>query len=178
MTREETSRIIALIQIAYPQTANNLKESDLDLKIDEWTFQFRNDSYQSVYKTVQYYISTNKYPPTIADIHSMKFDIMNRETIPDGETAWELIVKSARCQREYAREQYEQLPEFLKKMVTIEMLVEIGYSNQESLIFMKNSFLKDYRSMKEDIKKNYQISSVSGSLKQLGFTEDEKRSDS
>lgn len=167
MRREETAKIISLIKISFPQQYSNIDERSLDLLVEEWNLQFKNETYESVYVAMQHYISTNVYPPTIAGIKNLMYEEDSESQFPSGEEAWEIVYRSGRCQREYAYEEYENLPKELKQIVTPETLYEIGNASNESILYIKNGFLKDYHRIQESHKREYQISSISNDIKKL-----------
>ncbi len=172
MRREHTARIISIIVNQFPQQYSNIDDKSLDLLIEEWNLQFMNESYENVYAALQYHISTSVFSPTIAGIKNLLFENSGCR-LPSGEEAWSVLLKAGRCFRPDAMEEYQKLPSFLKDVVTAETLYEIGNASNESILYIKNGFLKDYQSKRESHKREYLISSISNDIKKLGHDEEE-----
>lgn len=167
MTREEISKILSLVKEAYPQFNNNQTEQSFALQVELWNAQFKNESYPNVYKAIMYYISTNAFPPTIAGIKKIIYEQIVGIDLPNNEEAWKLVLKAGRCNGENAREELNKLPEYIRSIITIETLIQIGYANRETLNYIKNDFLKNYEKVLESHQRESQISSISNNIKLL-----------
>ena len=159
MKREEVAKIISVIRSSYPQQYSGIDDISLDLLIEEWHLQFKNVPYSKVYVALQRYISVNVFPPTIAGIKNVMYEGTVIQ-FPSKEEAWKIVLKSGRCLISDAINEYRQLPTYLKEIVTVETLCEIGNASNESLLYIKNGFLKDFESIKESHKREYLISSI------------------
>ena len=177
MNKNETAKIIALIKLNYPHIYQDYSDSDLDLLISEWTLQLEQMPYKAIYVAVQCHISTNPYPPTIAHIQGILYDMSNSK-LPSGEEAWAIVLKAGRASLypDSAYEELKKLPEYLKPIVTFDLLQSIANSSDADLPFIKKDFLQDYRSVTESHKRNVQISSISNNIRKL--TSEEYGSDS
>ena len=167
MKKEEIKKAISLIKLNYPYFYKDYSEDDILLLINLWDFQFKNEEYNNVYKAIMFYISTNNHPPTIANIKEIIYNMLNDNKLPSNEEAWEMVLNASRINRASAREEYEKLPGYLQKIITIDTLISIGGSSNDNLIYLKRDFLKDYQTIKEDQKEIYQISSISNNMKTL-----------
>ena len=166
MKKEEIKRAISLIKLNYPYFYKDYSEDDILLLINLWDFQFKNEDYKNVYSAIMYHISINDYPPTIANIKEIIYNTHDNK-LPSNEEAWEMVLNASRINRDLAREEYNKLPGYLQKIITIETLIAIGGSDNNNLTYLKRDFLKDYQTIKEDQKEIYQISSISNSMKAL-----------
>ena len=67
------------------------------------------------------------------------------DTLPkvDVGKAWEQVLRSASCDYQRAREHYEKLPCDVQKAIgSVGFLVELGWSNQDSVQFLRKDFEK------------------------------------
>ena len=68
MTRTETAQILAILKAAYPNSYKNLTTEDVKATVNVWSSQFSNIPASVVMITVNKLISTNVFPPTIAEV--------------------------------------------------------------------------------------------------------------
>lgn len=71
MTQQETIKLLALIKLAYP---NSYKDIDKDTQIatvNMWHKIFNNVPYPIMELSIEHFVKTSKFPPTVADIHDV-----------------------------------------------------------------------------------------------------------
>lgn len=68
MTKEETTKILVILEMAYPNHYKNLTQEEKSAVITLWAVQFRSVPQKLITKAVYSLISTNKFPPTISDV--------------------------------------------------------------------------------------------------------------
>lgn len=120
--------------------------------MDLWKTQFNGVEDEEVLNAVNILISTNKYPPTIADI---KEQFQKYDYIPD-ELIWQLVLDAGSNANYNAQEEYDKLPEKIKKVVSVGELKEIALSSNENLVFIRKRILDDYHhytNIQNDIQK-------------------------
>lgn len=66
MSREETKELFKKIMVVYP----SFNPVDLSEAVNMWAKALEKCPYKDVLKKLDKYIVENKYPPTIADLHS------------------------------------------------------------------------------------------------------------
>ena len=147
MNKEEALKIVGLIKVSFPHSYKDYTKNDFLLLAEHLCNHFKDVDYMKVYKSVNDYIDVGKFPPTIADIKSMMFREVEDNYLPE-EEVWEMIKDSARCDYAYAEMEYDSLPLEIQNIITINTLVEIGRSSDESLQFIKRDILNNYKKQK------------------------------
>jgi len=103
MTREETKVILSTIATVYPP---NLLPSITELTVNIWFQLLQDMEYKNATSAVATWISTNKYPPTIADIRSIVAHAMlaKGDGEMSGDEAWSLLINAIRHYGRYDKE--------------------------------------------------------------------------
>lgn len=70
MTTKETVQVLAICQVAYPNSFNGMKKADIEALVNLWEIQFKDYEYQDVQMALNNIISNedNPFLPTIARI--------------------------------------------------------------------------------------------------------------
>ena len=82
MNRREVVTILAIIKMAYPNAYKDVSSDEREILYKFWEMQFKEVPYSTLEKALQRHIRDNKYPPTIADINEIIFDIKKMARIP------------------------------------------------------------------------------------------------
>lgn len=151
MTKDGAYKCFALLNMVY-QNQFNYKERELLALSQEWTIQFKMFEDIDVYKAIQGWISISRYLPTIADIKSMILELEEEDDL-SGEEAWSLVYSSGTRANYYAQEEWNKLPDSLKKIVSKDTLKQIANADNGSLRFIKKDFLESYKGAKESLKR-------------------------
>ncbi len=169
MTREEAKKIIITIRLNFDNFCPNLTNEELSLLINQWELQFKNESYATVYKAVQYYISVFRYPPKVADIKSIIYDMVRGSKTLTGEEAWSLVRKAASNSLYHAQEEYDKLPEVIRGAISPRTLRELGETADDYVKqSIKKTFLDDLKVVQESLKRDVAVSSISNDIKKIG----------
>jgi len=141
MTKNGIIKCLFLLQGAYPTTYKNYTKEDWELATELWNIQFNGCEDLLVWKALNETISESEFPPTIAGIkkHLVKEESYNEEE------DWRLLLKAGRNDIEYAREEWDKLPELFKKVTTPQTLVDIGRASDEAVKFIKRDIMAAYR---------------------------------
>jgi len=111
MTRQEFSKVAAAIKCAFPG-ANIMPDSN---SMDIWFMLLEDLDYQVCQRAVIEQISSNKYPPTIAEIRE-KCANLTFLPIKDYGEAWESVMKAIGRYGMYNPEEaYESMDELTRK---------------------------------------------------------------
>ena len=145
MTRDGIKKCIRLVQLSFPNTYKNFSMEDLQMLMEVWNVQFKNCDDLPVFSALNEVISTSEYPPTFADI---KKAMLGNE-YENEEELWALLLDAGRNGIYGADEEWERLPEKLKRITTPGTIKEIALSDNESLQYIKRDVLRDYRNYKE-----------------------------
>ena len=149
MTREETIKILMVVQAAYP----NYKPHDKTVTVNLWYEMLLDYSYQQVSAGVKAYIRTDKrgFAPSIGDIID-KLQMLFGDNQIDEVQAWG-IVWNAICNSGYhAEEEYEKLPELIKKTVgSAGQLRQWALSevDDKTISYWKSDFQRSYRTFQQ-----------------------------
>ena len=68
MTKIEALQVLAILKAAYPASYNGMSEEEAAGTATVWAMQFNDMSAEVVLMALQKCISTNKFPPTIAEV--------------------------------------------------------------------------------------------------------------
>lgn len=90
MTREQTASLIALNAAMYDQSTKSLSDEELTLRLDGWTIQFKDYSYETVLSAFWAANRVCKFPVTVADI----FEQLTQNIDPQAE--WDALAAAAR----------------------------------------------------------------------------------
>lgn len=114
MTREETIKILMVIQAAYP----NYKPPDKTVTVNLWFEMFSEYSCQQVSNAVMAYIKTSKsgFAPSIGDIIDRLQFLYGEKDINEME-AWRLVQKAMGNSGYHADEEFAKLPQAVQKAV-------------------------------------------------------------
>ena len=68
MTKKEAVQILAILKAAYPASYNGMTKEEANGTVSVWCLQFSNMPVDIVMMAIQKLISTNKFPPTVAEV--------------------------------------------------------------------------------------------------------------
>lgn len=68
MNKTETLQLLAILKAAYPNTFRDQTKEEATGTVNVWCVQFADTPAKVVMMAVQKLISTNKFPPTIAEV--------------------------------------------------------------------------------------------------------------
>lgn len=157
MTYEETRDILKIMKTNYMSSFSKMtKQDSIDL-LNLWAEAFKNDDARLVAKAVKsiIYSETRDFMPNIGKVKKRMFELSGLNQTDVGE-AWELVLKNARCDLSWAKENYYKLPTNIQKALgTYTVLSEIGYMDNDSVNFARRDFERKYNEVIEDEKRNY-----------------------
>lgn len=119
MTREETSRVLMILNSAYPAFYSKFSDKEIDGIVEVWAEMFENDDVKLVKFALKELIETHTgFPPDIAALKGKMREILQAASDkPTPEDLW-LKLKTAAENGYYgAREEFEKLPPVLKRYV-------------------------------------------------------------
>lgn len=155
MNKQETIKLIVGIKTIYPNSYNNMTTEEKNVLIDIWQDSLQDYAYENVYKSLKMYVNSNTsgFAPTPAHI------IENLKTMqPDNHLseseAWDTYYKAICRSSYYAQEEYDKLPDEIKKLTSPNQMRNLALSEGEALMSsIKASFCRDYRNNIENKKK-------------------------
>lgn len=115
MTRDETIKILMVIQAAYP----NYKPQDKTVAVNVWSEMLSDIPYEKVLSAVKAYIQTDNsgFAPAIGDVREKAHLIFSGEDDLNETAAWSLVLKAIRRSAYYSEEEFAKLPATVKRAV-------------------------------------------------------------
>lgn len=142
MTKEESKQILMILKANYPHSFKGWNEDQATYFTLLWAEAFKNAKLQEVVQAVKnvIYTDTREFPPNIAQIKEEMFK--KYESVQaDKSQSWETVLRSAKCDYQRARENFDKLPPNIKQAVgSPSFLVELGYSNSNEVVFKRKEF--------------------------------------
>jgi hypothetical protein len=68
MTLEETTKLLALIKLAYPNSYKDIDKDSLLATVNMWHRMFKDTPLGIIEMALDHFVKGSKFPPTIADI--------------------------------------------------------------------------------------------------------------
>lgn len=116
MTKAETAKLLAVLQLNYPENFRGKSDAVIDAMVNLWHGVFERDSYQLVQAAVMAYIqtSTDRFMPNVGLIREQ----IRKLTAPDGMSeaeAWGLVKNALRNGLYGYHEEYAKLPSVVQR---------------------------------------------------------------
>lgn len=111
-----------------------------------WYELLKDIPYEVCQAAIHKYMSTNRFPPTIADIRQISTEITAPVMMNEGE-AWALVYKAV-CNSAYnAKEEFEKLPKECQKAVGNPAILRewAGLDKSEVNTVIQSNFMRSYK---------------------------------
>lgn len=146
MTREETIKILMVMQAAYP----NYKPQDKTVAVNVWAEMLGDIPYEQVSTALKTYIQTDKngFAPSIGEIRSKIQEIFTKDATTDSE-AWQIVWKAICCSGDYGRavDNFNSFPVAVQRSVgSPGQLREWALTENLNVEVVSSNFKKTYRS--------------------------------
>ena len=115
MTRDETIKILMVIQAAYP----NYKPPDKTIAVNVWAEMLSDIPYEKVSAAVKMYIQTDTsgFAPSVGDVRERVCDIFAKEDDLNETAAWSMVWKAICNSGYHAEEEFAKLPPVIQRTV-------------------------------------------------------------
>lgn len=145
MTAKEFMIIADVIKTGYPRENMLATEEAMDL----WYDLLRDLDYRAAHDGIRKYITSNKFPPTIADIRECALSLTEPEELNEME-AWGLV-RTALANSAYgANEEFAKLPPLVQKAVGVPDQLRIwGVDENYSESVTCSQFIRCYKTVCE-----------------------------
>lgn len=144
MTKEGIQKCIRLLTVTYPNTYKQFSEDEFKDLFQVWGIQFRNCDDITVWSALNQCLD-REFPPSFGEIKSR---LLSGERASD-EELWALLLKAGRNGIYGSQEEWEKLPEDLRRIVTPGTIREIALAGNEDLRFIKRDIIREYRVYEE-----------------------------
>lgn len=155
MTRDETIKLLMVIQSAYP----NFKPPDKTVAVDTWYTMLKDMDYNVVQMGLRAYITsdTSGFAPSIGQLINTIYLTQNPQELNEME-AWVLVSKALRNGYYGAVEEFNKLPPLVQKAVgSPDNLRNWALTDSKSIEnVVQSNFMRSYRTVvkrEEEIKK-------------------------
>jgi len=151
MTKQETMKMIATFNVAFPRFAVTNIDS-LGLMVDLWQKAFAETPYYQIEAAVQKLLYELQFPPTIADVAKRLADINASHLLNDSEAYEEVRFAIRKFGRGREKEALESLTTLSRKVVN-----QMGYQdlcNSENPDTVRAQFRMAYQAEFNEIKGN------------------------
>lgn len=177
MTRDETIKLLMIIQSAYP----NFKPPDKTVAVDTWYTMLKDMDYNVVQIGLRAYIAsdTNGFAPSIGQLINTIYTTQNPQELNEME-AWALVSKALRNGYYGAVEEFDNLPPLVQKAVgspdnlrnwsqtdtnSIENVVQSNFMRSYRLVVNRENEIKkmpaDVRTLIENVNKTSYLAQIS-----------------
>lgn len=118
MTKAEAAKVMAVLQVNYPENFRNKSDEVIKATVDLWSRAFADEPYQLVSAAVMAHMvsDTNRFMPPIGVIKAKIAELMKPDEMTEQE-AWGLVAKALRNSIYGADEEFAKLPPAVQRAV-------------------------------------------------------------
>lgn len=148
MTRQETVQVLSILKVAYPVFYKDISKNEAEKALDLWHTMFEGDDVMLVINAVKAFIATDEkgYPPVIGVIKKKMREISEPEMMTELE-AWSLIKKATSNSYYNSKQEFDQLPPVLQKLIGSHNVLRewslIDTSQFDTVV--QSNFMRSYR---------------------------------
>ena len=148
MNKQETAKIIAVLQINYPDSFKNFNDTQLEGLVSLWTSVLADNTYQEVSNAVMAHIATDtgRFMPPVGVIKNMIVKLTTPQEMTELE-AWGLVSKAV-CNSNYNSEQeFEKLPKPVQIAVGSPSMLKAWamINTDEFNTVIQSNFMRSYK---------------------------------
>ena len=162
MEKEQVRKLLTILRTNYPQTFKGWDSEQQQLYMEIWYNGLKNDDYSLALKAIETFIygEPREFAPNIGQVKNKMFELQPVKQIDVG-SAWDKVLRSARCDRQLAKDEFKKLPIVVQQALGTEnFLVELGYSDKES----QKYFRKEFESKLMEVLQNEKTDVISGAI--------------
>lgn len=118
MNKTEAAKIIAILQVNYPENFRGKSDDVIKATVDLWTRAFADEPYALVSAAVMTHMvsDTNRFMPPVGVIKAKIAEMLKPDEMTEQE-AWSLVAKALRNCTYGAEEEYAKLPTAVQRAV-------------------------------------------------------------
>ena len=153
MNKQESSKIIYIIQATYPQSYQRFGEKEMSNMLEAWHSILCDYDYPTACAGLKAYMANDKngFPPSPGQIidHIHKLTESREDRLTEGE-AWRLVQKAIGNGIYGAEEEFEKLPELVQRTVgSPNVLRTWAQEDVESMSVIQSNFQRAFRTAQE-----------------------------
>lgn len=118
MDREETYKILSLLQANYPDAFRGMSKEAAEVKVNLWVDMFADEPFELVSMAAKAYMATDTkgFMPTVGQLKDKLQQMRSKEQLT-GMEAWGIVAKALRNGIYGAEEEFEKFPPEIKRTV-------------------------------------------------------------
>lgn len=118
MTKAEAAKVMAVLQVNYPDNFRNKSDEVIKATVDLWARAFADEPYQLVSAAVMAHMvsDTNRFMPPVGVIKAKIAELMKPDEMTEQE-AWGLVSKALKNCINCAEEEFAKLPPAVQRAV-------------------------------------------------------------
>ena len=118
MNKAEAAKIIAILQVNYPENFRGKSDDVIKATVDLWVRAFADEPYSLVSAAVMSHMiaDTNRFMPPVGVIKAKIAEMLKPDEMTEQE-AWSLVAKALRNSTYGAEEEYAKLPPVVQRAV-------------------------------------------------------------
>lgn len=163
MTREETKKILMMVQASYP----NFNPPDKTVTINTWFLLLKDNEYLAIEQALRAYITTDTsgFAPNIGQLLDKLHTIQSPQELNEME-AWSLVSKALRNGYYGAVEEFDKLPPLVKKAVgSPDNLRNWSQTDVKAIeTVIQSNFMRSYEAI---VKRAYEIKKMPADVQAL-----------
>ena len=163
MTREETKKILMMVQASYP----NFNPPDKTVTVDTWFLLLKNNEYLAIEQALMAYITTDTsgFAPNIGQLLDKLHTIQSPQELNEME-AWSLVSKALRNGYYGAVEEFDKLPPLVQKAVgSPDNLRNWSQTDVKAIeTVIQSNFMRSYAAI---VKREYEIKKMPADVQAL-----------
>lgn len=146
MNRNDVLKIVAMLEVNYPQHYSRLSKDQFSNQVTLWTELFKDDDANLIATVVKTIISTDSspFPPNIGQIRSKAFDLTTVHGMTELE-AWGYVDKALKNSGYHSKEEWAKLPHEVKMCVTPEQLKAWAQDENFNSSVESSNFQRSFR---------------------------------
>lgn len=151
MTRDETKKILMVVQSVYP----NFNPPDKSIAIDAWQTMLSDYPYQKVEAALKAFVRSDKkgFPPSVGQLIDKMQMIFNTDAELNELAAWGLVLKAIRNSAYNSETEFAKLPPLVQKAVVSPAQLKEWALMEDldgtGLNVLQSNFMRTYRREEE-----------------------------
>lgn len=146
MNKNDVLKIIAMLEVNYPQHYSKLSKEQFNNQVVLWTELFKDDDPNLIASVVKTIITTDSspFPPNVGQIKNKAFELTTHQGMTELE-AWGYVDKALPNSFYYSKREWDKLPPEVKVCVTPEQLKDWAGDEHLNKSVVSSNFQRSFR---------------------------------